>query len=415
MVLFGFVLGAGCSTPSDTETNEENLFVYQNGWLLFEENSNYETYQVYVQDKLFATTENNEYDVARAIVESKPIPYGTWNVEVVGVAANGVANKQSAQAFSFEIKELNGANFASALNGDYAETDYFLISEDICLYGQGKYNSKTVDGYQTVSLGAPVAESACFFIDKPFTATLDGNGYRLDVLVDEHISWVELPFVFGGVFYNIAPSGVVKNTQIFLDLKYENKSRPDSSAGFAYQFNGTIADCFMSGVFKPFVRLSLEECRLQQIPYDNAPYLDSEDAKVALVAKANDGAAIENTVFQVSVFALDGTEKTGGGAVAFNAQNTTYRNCVLIARGEERFFNNGHLSANAKSQTPRVANGIYFYQDFDAFLALQGYQVLGELLRTPQYTPFEGNALEGLTRWKTEGGELYLLDNPIIV
>lgn len=419
IVLACVIFGVGCSTSQssssdDQNTTPENIFVYQNGRLVFEDNQDYDAYQVYVQDKLFTTTKENEYDIARAIIDSQPLPYGEWEIEVVGVAEGGKVVKQLAQKFSLQIKQLNASNFVSALNGEYDQNDYFLMSENIYLYGRGQYNTKNVDGYKTVTLGAPVAESACFFIDKPFTATLDGNGYALDILVDEHISWVELPFVFGGIFYNIAQSGVVKNTQFFLDLKYENKSRPDSSASFVYLLDGKITDCFIDGVFRPFIRLSLEECRLQGIKYDDAPYLKIEDNKIAVVSKATDGAAIENTVFQIAIFDLEGVEKIGGGAVSFSVQNVSYENCILISRGETRFFNSGYSTANAKSQTPSYSENIYFYNDYESLISMQGYKVNGELSRTPQYSFYENNAFDGLSRWGIMDGELYLLNKVII-
>lgn len=407
-----FLIGAvGCSEEQEPSPviEPKEFCQLKNGQILFDSVENCDKFEIYSQSNLIASTKEDKFDVARAIIDEQIISYGKWDLNVKALDASGQVISGYEQDFNFEIKELNSNNFFTELNGEYKDSDYYLVSEDIDLYGQGLYNKKSVDGYQKVTFAAPIAESACFFITKTFTATIDGNGFSINALVDEHISWVTLPFVFGGVFYQVGESGCIKNTQIFLDAKYENKSRPNSSASFIYKHKGTIENCYIDGILRPFIRLSTDKCAEQGIDYDNAPYLNKTDEKTALISHALDGAVINGCVFRLSVYNLEDEKLDGGGAVAFSSKNVIYKDvCFISDNGESRFFNCYYQNANSQSESPLSANGVYFYRSLRDLVDCNGYKVNGELSRTPLYDSFNEFCFAGINIWNIDNGELYL-------
>lgn len=411
LLLFSaFAFGCGNSSSIQIE--------YKNGVITLIGGNNVEEYKIYANEKLLLTTKDNSVNVAEYIVKNKLIPYGEWKIKAEGYSGQALVIKSSSD-FAFEIKELNSANFANTLNGEYKNTDYFIFSSDIYLYGRGPYNDNTIpSGYQLVNFGKTRDTSidggnALFFIKKPFTATIDGNGYCFYTLVDEHISWVQLPFVYGGVFADIASSALVKNFCSYGDYKYEVKSRPSASASFVYKLSGRLENIFFDQINRPFIRQKVNNS-LTDNPSD---YIDAYDSRVAVVSHALGSASINNCIFSTNVYNLLGQTLESGGAVLFNeSENVCYNGVIYISTVKApRVFNTEFALANSQSRfkTPSTAQNVYYFDGSDDFLNGVGNKLSGSLTRTCEFVEFVGDPLVDFGGFNIDNGELYLFDNQI--
>ena len=407
------------NNTQETEQPEEQTKIelsIQNGVLNLSTENPYEKFQVYAGEDLLLETTESSIDVARKIIDTYSIgAFGEWELFVTGI--NGSESDDS-DKITFAIKELTTENFCTVLSGDYQETDYFLLAEDIFIYGQGPYNKKLPpEGYKKTTFdgeGRKVDTNSLFFIYKTFTATLDGNGHRLYALVDEHISWAGLPFVFGAVFAGVSQNAEIKNLHAYLDFRYEARARHTASASFIFKMNGRLTDCFIDQISRPFERV--KDTGNSVTDYDDADHqIDKIDNRVAIISHAEDGARFNGVVFSLKVLNLEEQPIKGGGAILYTKENVSIKNCVLINdNSEQTFISNQDGTANANSSTPKTAENIYLYNTVVDLVENNGFKILGSLTRSPLTQEFTSSILEVLgDKWEIIDDELYFLEKPI--
>lgn len=420
-----FCSAVGCngqSQPPQGDGLQTLTLAVENGTLNVDGGKDVSQYKVYTSGTLLVTITENSVDLARAIIDNRPIAFGKWKISVEGFNNSNELIATSRKTLEFNIVELNQQTFYSTLKGEYKSTDYFLMSEDIYLYGKGPSNDGSVNDYATITFASDdrVPEingvrNAMFFVSKPFTATLDGDGYSLNVMVDQHINWSgsQLPFVYGGIFGTVESDAVIKNMQVFSDCTYEVKSRLYASASFVYTLKGRLENIFVSQTNKPIIRPDEKK-------HDIDNYLDKTDNYIAVLSHVYDGAQVINCVFHNDVFNVAGEMISAGGAVARSQKNVTYNSCAFISQtGSERFFS---LTTDGKfygaSAGDFVENGsnIYFYQSLSNFLLGEGKKATGNLTWLPTFEDFSGNALENFgSAWSQEDGNYYLLGKQIFI
>ena len=423
ILTFTVVVSAGCkSTPPEAEYLD---LTYQNGVVTVDGDQNVNSYNFYVNDKLLVNSQTNQIDVARAVIDNRPIPFGKWKVTVDGLNVQGQTIIKTKKSLAFDIKELNQENIYTVLKGEYNSTDYFLVSEDIYIYAKGPSNDGSINDYKTISFSADdrVAETngnlnALFLFGKPFTATLDGDGYSLNFIIDQHINWLgsQLPFVFGGIFGTIESGALVKNWQVFTDSVYEVRSRLYASASFVYSLYGKVENLFVSQINRPMVRPTTND--LYGHETDN--YLDKTDNCLAIFSHVYNGAEIKNCVFNNAIYNLSGEQVAGGGVVARCQREVSFNSCAFIsAVGNARFFTQT-MDHNFRESTVddyvENASNIYFYSSISNFFSGVGKKVSGQLLWSPTYEDFSGNPLADFgDGWAEEDGDIFLLDKQIYI
>ena len=411
----------GCdNTP--TNGKQTLTLTVQNGVLSIDGGENIEQYKIYTSDSHLITITENSVDLARAIIDNRPIAFGKWKISVEGFNSSEQVIAVTKKALDFNIVELNQQNIYSTLKGEYKETDYFLMSEDIYLYGRGPSNEGSMNDYLTISFASDdrVPETngnknALFFFGKAFTATFDGDGYSLNVMVDQHINWSasDLPFVYGGIFGTIESGAVVKNLQVFSDCVYETRSRLYASASFVYTLKGRLENVFVSQTNRPMIRTAPKN-------HDITTYLDSVDNCLGVISHAYNGAEVISCAFYNAVYNLAGEMVSGGGAVARSQMGAIYKSCAFISEtGNERFFNltmDGKFNGASAGDFSANSSDIYFYSSLSNFLLGSGKKVTGNVTWLPTYEDFTGNALENFgSVWTEEDGDFYLAGKLIFI
>ena len=418
------LLGGLSACNTTPPTNPEKLQInYQNGVITLTATEDaikdVTDYKVFVNDLLLDQGSTNTFDVARKIIDTKPIAYGIWKITAQGF--NGSSKVIDSESFTFEIKELNQQNFVNVLKNEYKSTDYFLLNDDVYLYGRGISNLNNKNGYTTTVIQERGdGGNGIFFVKEPFTATLDGDGYALNFVVDEHINWSgsQLPFVYAGIFNEVQRGAVIKNVQVYMDSVYEVKSRSTASASFIFKHYGTIENVYVNQINRPMIRPlkpNPDGSLSNEYEHRTDNYIDKVDNKVAVISHAESGARVYNSVFYTQVYNVDGTiSLVTGGAVGYSKQGVEYNNCAYISdSGDARFFNLEN-TATANSFVVPVSNNILFFSSAANFLSGTGEKVAGELKRTPLFVDFSGDALaEFGNAWSNIDGEVYLMERLI--
>jgi len=417
LTIFTFFCFAGCDKTVEDERPLTLTVSIKNGMATVSGGENVAEYKIDTSGNPLISVTENTFDLAKAIIDNRAIAFGEWKINVGGYSSSGELVAETEKSVDFNIVELNQQNIYNVLKGEYTTSDYFLFSEDIYLYGRTNRSTGGMSDYHTVNFQADDRSdnnNALFFFNKPLTATVDGNGYTLNVAVDEHINWASLPFVYGGVFSEITSNGIVKNLQVFSDCVYEVKSRHYSSASFVYKLYGKLENVFISQISRPMIRPDEKK-------HDTDNYLDKTDNCLAIISQAYDGAEIRNCVLYSAIYNVKGEAISGGGVVARSEVGVTYNNLAFVSKtGEARFFNPSmdkkFYQAPDGQDHALNAENILFYPSINDLILGSGKKVDGNLSWTPTYVDFSGDSLSSFGyAWKIEDGDIFLLDKQIII
>lgn len=385
------VLFAACTqNPSESGGGDKPvagaLTVELEKGLLYSSDSACSSYTILANnEEIDQVSEIDGYPIAEKIVNEYPDYARLWKIEVIGLDREGNTIKTSEKAEEFTIKSLYSDNFISALNGSYSAKDYFVLEENISLYGVEKNDSAGFPGYTSAVMTAAGtryqgdnlnAGPAFFLVSKPFSATLNGMGYSVSVLVDKRMDFVssQLSRGYAGLFFTMTETSLISNTAFDIDMTYTAGSGRLYGASLVYgDMQGDLVNCYVNAVMRPVNYVKGSDDPL----FDQ--YVYTKDYKSSVIGSAGgDGNAvtIKDCVFSVKILDREDNEKEGGGIIGVCKSNVTMENCVLIKYNDTPLINNlgcavsensqwcGQMEATAKA----AAKGVYYYATVQDFL-----------------------------------------------
>lgn len=401
-----FLFSACAKTPSDSGSSSDSeedssaivadsLQIGLEKGLLYSSDNACDSYKIYANnEELDEVREIDGYPVAEKIITEFSDYAREWKIEAVGYDRQGNIIKTSKQAEEFNIKSLYSDNFISALNGAYSAKDYFVLEEDIALYGVEKNDSTGYPGYTSAVMTAAGtryqgdnlnAGPAFFLISKPFSATLNGMGYTVSVLVDKRMNFVssQLSRGYAGLFFNMTETSLISNTAFDIDMIYTAGSGRLYGASLVYgDMQGDLVNCYVKAVMRPVNYVKGSDDPL----YDR--YVYTKDYKSSVIGSAGgkgNAVILKDCVFHVEILDEENNEKEGGGIIGVCQSDVTMENCVLIKYNDRPLVNNlgctysengqwyAQMSASAKAD----AKGVYYYENVTDFLSgRNGYGIV---------------------------------------
>ena len=421
--LLALCLLSGCAPVSDTgsgssdnghsesyETEQQEFsFTLRGGNAIFQSVTNAKRYRVSANGTLLGYTQTTEFAVVDKILEKNVVAWGEWKicVEALDDSDRSIALHEQ----KMKIRALNSNNFQTELNGDYSANDYFMLEEDIFYFGHDNatLNEETPYGYTFAKL-VYYGEGMKGFVTKAFSATLDGNGYTVNLLVDRPLMYhAELQMAAGGLLTSVTQSGVLKNLVVNADYTYPQEAGQFSAPVVYKDCAGLIENCWFNTILRPIA------CD-KDVATGEFSFTYEYDARASVIGSTSDGFICKNTVFIVDVMDVNGNLITAetygkmGGAVCISRQTSRYENCVFIQNGgAPRFINDTWAHAQALKGSS-LANGAYYYSSIQDFLSGGvGYRCDGEMKDSESFVKTDGVIYENWgDAWEISESEVYI-------
>lgn len=399
----------GSNSSSVQEEKDEFTFSLTGGQARWEAFDGAKEYRVAAGSFLLGKTQDNSFAVIDGIMEKASSHWGEWKVLIDALDENGAVLASHTE--KMRVRALNANNFQTELSGEYSPNDYFMLEEDIAYYGHDdpNYVSKAPYGYTFAEL-IYYGEGMKGFVAKPFSATIDGNGYTVDLLVDKPLKYrADIQMVAGALLTSVTETGVLKNMVVNADYTYPQKSGQFSSTVVYKDFAGRIENCWFNTVLRPISSDNDEVTHEYTYEYEY-------DERASIIGSTMDGCLIENTVFALEFLDKDGnavtpeTNKKMGGAVCVSRGTSTYKNCVFIQKdGEARFINDMWSYAKSAKGTS-LAENVYYYASIDDFLGgSNGYVCNGDMKEKETFVSASGIVYEEWQDiWEFYEDEIYL-------
>lgn len=399
------------SSQSSSVPDEKEEFVFsltggEARWNVFEGASEY---RVVAGASVLGKTQACSFDVVETLKEKVASLWGEWNILVDALDSKGQVLASHSE--KMKIRALNARSFQTALSGAYSANDYFMLEEDIYYYGHDDptFVNSTPEGYTFAEL-IYYGEGMKGFVAKEFSATLDGNGYTVNLLVDKPLKYrADLQMVAGGMLTSVTSTGVLKNLVVNTDYTYPQASGQFSGTVVYKDFAGRIEDCWFNTIFRPIASDP-------HIVTKEFSYTYEYDERASIIGSVKDGAVMENSVFTIEFMDINGNvvepQANGkmGGAVCVSYGTCTYNNCVFIQKdGAPRFINDTWSVAKAwKGASP--AQNVYYYATIDDFLTgTNGFVFNGDFKESETYVETDALAYEGWSElWEIAQDEVYL-------
>ncbi len=387
------------------------------GVLTVTENSQCYSYAIYANGSEIAVTAQTEIDIAKVIIDEYPYSYNDdWSIEVEGLNSDGVAVIATEEAIDFSIRALNTDNFVSVLSSNYDVKDYFVLEEDVNLYGIDETLSAQAEppqGYLTCKL-VYATGSIRNFINKPLTACLDGNGYTLNVLVDKRMAFrADALLGLGGVFDTVESTGEIKNTVINIDVLYEQLGGWYTGPLVYQGFYGSMKNCFVNATLRPVIayRTSAD--------YNSKPIEYDADERAGILGVVKD-ASISDCIFKLNVLGHDNARYDYGGVIGLMAgteEKNSFKNCVFIRDSETPTFINDGWTWAHNGNGKASADNLSYYTSLENFLTgTNGYVFSGVYDKDSSYQEKTGAAyLNFSSEWEINSDCIKLLDKTITV
>lgn len=401
--------GSGSSDGNYETETQSFSFILRGGNAVWESVENASQYRVSANGTLLGYTQTTEFAVADGILENNFVAWGEWKIRVE--ALDDSDKPIDFQEQKMKIRALNSNNFQTELNGNYSASDYFMLEEDIFYFGHDDptVNEETPYGYAFANL-IYYGEGMKGFVTKPFSATLDGNGYTVNLLVDRPLTYhAELQMAAGGLLTSVTQTGVLKNLVVNADYTYPQEAGQFSAPIVYKDCAGRIENCWFNTILRPIA------CD-KDVVTGEFSFTYEYDERASIIGSTCDGFVCKNTVFVLDILDVDGNavavETYGkmGGAVCISRETSRYENCVFIQRnGETRFIND--TWAHAKSlKGSSLADGVYYYATVQDFLSGGiGYRCDGEMKEDESFFQTSGVIYENWSDvWEITQEEAYL-------
>ena len=345
-------------------------------------------YKVYAAGELIAESDKNIINIIDGIKDTFGASecYGDYDIEVEGYNSNNELIKATENPIEFTIHALNSLNFKGTLESAYSSSDYFMLEEDIRLYGV--YDSRVGNvieagvptGYKTISMeycpSQYGAGSIANAINRPLDAMIDGNGYTINYWVDERIPY-QAGYVMGtgGLFNKVNETGGLCNMAINMDVLYCQAGGQYTGALIYREAQGVYENLFVSATLRP---VTVYKEQHQWYNRDGDCPLVYEADKMASIIGNSYNSSFTECVFAMQILDHNGNPVvhkqedlkgnlyvSGGvigtmGYVEVNTVPVLLKNCVLIRDVDEPHFNN---RTNLIVYYPTDDNGNYYYDE----------------------------------------------------
>ena len=370
--------GCGSSTSADSsETSSSSAGTEKGpfeislvgGEAAWEHYEGAKSYRISANSSELGETQENGFAVADAIQDDQVSPWGDWQIRVdVLDSANKIIATDSEK---MRVRALNQDNFQEVLSGTYLTTDYFMLTEDIYYFGNDDVNLRleTPYGYSFVEMKykSGVGGVKCF-IAQPLQATIDGNGYGLNLLVDRPLIYrPDTIMGAGALFVSMTETGVLKNLVLNADYTYVQYGAQFTACAVYQDCAGKIENCWFNSILRPIKNDPHVVTHEYSFEYEY-------DDRAAIIGSTESGFECKNTVFSLQVLDENGNEVltsgTGkmGGAVCLSKKGSNYENCVFIQKGGDARFLNDTWSYARAAMGASLADNVYYYPSVADFV-----------------------------------------------
>lgn len=379
------------------------------GEAVWESYSTAESYRISANSSVIGETDGVSFAVVDAIVEEVFSPWGEWQIRVDALNAEQMVVATSLQ--KMRIRDLNEGNFQTVLSGEYSSSDYFMLTEDIFYFGSDDVNLElqTPPGYSFAEMlyKSGVGGVKCF-INQPLTATLDGNGYTINLLVDRPMSYRSDTIMgAGALFVSMTETGVLKNVVLNADYTYVQLGAQFTACAVYQDCAGKIENCWFNSVLRPIKNDPDIITHEYSFTYDY-------DDRAAIIGSTASGFTCKNSVFALQVLDENGNEVTSvssgklGGAVCLSKEGSSYENCVFIQKGGEARFLNDTWEVASAAMGNSLAKNVYYYSTIAEFIGgTGGYAYTGNFKDKLSFTEKEGKTYGSWPEvWDISEGEV---------
>ncbi len=388
----------GCSTSiggssSGSSVEKEKFEVaLVGGGAVWETYSTAESYRVSANSSVIGETDGTSFSVVDAIIEEVFSPWGEWQIRVDALNAEQTVVATSSQ--KMRIRDLNEGNFQTILSGEYSSSDYFMLTEDIYYFGSDDVNLKlqTPSGYAFAEMlyKSGVGGVKCF-INQPLSATLDGNGYTINLLVDRPLLYrSDTVMGAGALFVSMTETGVLKNIVLNADYTYVQYGAQFTASAVYQDCAGRIENCWFNSVLRPIKNDPDIVTHEYSFGYEY-------DDRAAIIGSTASGFTCKNSVFALQVLDENGNEVLSsssgklGGAVCLSKEGSNYENCVFIQKGGEARFVNDTWSFASAAMGSSLAENVYYYPTIAEFIGGSGgFGYAGDFKEKLFFTQKEG-------------------------